>query len=49
MLDDGLSLRQAQAASPTRDYDARYGSDSGFWTTEQFVAAIYNHLRLEAD
>jgi glyoxylase-like metal-dependent hydrolase (beta-lactamase superfamily II) len=49
MLDEGLSLRQTQAASPTRDYDARYGSDSGFWTTEQFVAAIYNHLRLEAD
>ena len=45
MVDQGMSLRQVQAARPTRDYDGRYGADSGFWTTEQFVAAVYRTLR----
>jgi hypothetical protein len=45
MIEEGMSLRQVQAAEPTRDYDGRYGADSGFWTTEQFVAAIYGNLR----
>ena len=44
MVADGMSLRQVQAAQPTRDYDGRYGADSGFWTTEQFVEAIYTNL-----
>jgi cyclase len=44
MIGHGMSLRQVQAARPTRDYDGRYGSDSGFWTTEQFVAAVYRGL-----
>ena len=41
---DGMSLRQVIAAEPTRDYDGRYGADSGFWTTEQFVEAVYLSL-----
>ena len=45
MVDEGMSLRQVQAARPTRDYDGRYGSDSGFWTTQAFVEAVYNNLR----
>ena len=45
MVDAGMSLRQVQAAGPTRDYDGRYGADSGFWTTEQFVEAVYENLR----
>jgi cyclase len=49
MVDEGLSLRQVQAAAPTRDYDGRYGSDSGFWTTEQFVVAIYDYLRAASE
>ena len=44
MIDAGMSLRQVQAAEPTRDYDARYGADGGFWTTQQFVAAVYRNL-----
>jgi cyclase len=44
MVDSGMSLRQVLAAEPTRDYDGRYGADSGFWTTEQFVEAIYQNL-----
>jgi cyclase len=44
MIDRGMSLRQVKAARPTRDYDGRYGSDAGFWTTEQFVEAVYGNL-----
>ena len=40
----GMSLRQVKASQPTRDYDGRYGADSGFWTTEQFVEALYRNL-----
>jgi cyclase len=47
MIDLGLSLRQAQAAKPTADYDGRYGATSGRWTTEQFVAAAYESLKNE--
>lgn len=44
MVGHGMSLRQVRAAEPTRDYDGRYGSDSGFWTTAQFVEAVYINL-----
>lgn len=44
MIDSGMSLRQVQAAQPTSDYDGRYGADSGFWTTAQFVEAVYRNL-----
>jgi glyoxylase-like metal-dependent hydrolase (beta-lactamase superfamily II) len=44
MVDRGMTLEEVQAARPTRDYDARWGADSGFWTTEAFVAAIYQNL-----
>ncbi len=44
MIEMGMSLRQVQAAKPTRDYDGRYGADNGFWTTEQFVDAVYRSL-----
>jgi cyclase len=44
MIEMGMTLNQVKAAQPTRDYDARYGADSGFWTTEQFVEAVYRNL-----
>ena len=44
MADAGMSLEQVQAAQPTMDYDGRYGSDSGFWTTVQFIAAVYENV-----
>jgi cyclase len=44
MLNDGMTLEQVKAARPTRDYDPRYGSTSGFWTTENFVEAVYRSL-----
>jgi glyoxylase-like metal-dependent hydrolase (beta-lactamase superfamily II) len=45
MIEMGMTLRQVQAAQPTADYDGRYGATSGFWTTEQFVAAAYESLK----
>jgi cyclase len=47
MIDMGMSSAQVQAARPTRDYDGRYGADSGFWTTQQFVEAVYRSLAAE--
>ncbi len=47
MREMGMTLRQVQAAKPTADYDGRYGATSGFWTTEQFVAAAYESLKNE--
>ncbi len=44
MIDRGMTLEEVQAARPTQDYDARWGRDSGFWTTTQFVEAVYRNL-----
>ncbi len=40
----GLSLEELKAARLSREYDLLYGSDSGFWTTEQFIETIYAEL-----
>jgi glyoxylase-like metal-dependent hydrolase (beta-lactamase superfamily II) len=45
LVDRGLTLAQVKAANPTLGYRARYGSDTGPWTTDMFVEAIYNDLR----
>jgi glyoxylase-like metal-dependent hydrolase (beta-lactamase superfamily II) len=45
MVDKGLTLEQVKAANPTRGYRTRYGSDTGPWTTDMFVEAVYNELR----
>jgi glyoxylase-like metal-dependent hydrolase (beta-lactamase superfamily II) len=44
MVKKGLTLDQVKAARPTRDYDPRYGSTSGAWTTDMFVEAAYKSL-----
>lgn len=44
MIDKGMSLRQVQASRPTLDYDGLYGADTGSWTTEMFVEAVYASL-----
>jgi glyoxylase-like metal-dependent hydrolase (beta-lactamase superfamily II) len=45
MISRGMTLAQIKAARPTRDYDGRYGSTTGEWTTERFVEAVYQSLR----
>ena len=39
-----MTLDQIKAARPTRDWDARYGTDTGPWTTSMFVEAAYKSL-----
>jgi glyoxylase-like metal-dependent hydrolase (beta-lactamase superfamily II) len=45
MIRQGMTLEQIQRSSPTSGYSTRYGSDSGPWTTNQFVEAIYRSLK----
>lgn len=40
----GLTLAQVKAERPTMDFDGRYGSTTGDWTTEMFVEAVYASL-----
>jgi glyoxylase-like metal-dependent hydrolase (beta-lactamase superfamily II) len=44
MISRGMTLEQVKAAKPTMDYDGRYGSDTGRWTTDMFVEAVYKSL-----
>jgi glyoxylase-like metal-dependent hydrolase (beta-lactamase superfamily II) len=39
------TLEQIKASAPARGYVRRYGSDTGPWTTDNFVEAIYRSLR----
>jgi glyoxylase-like metal-dependent hydrolase (beta-lactamase superfamily II) len=44
MISRGLTLPQVHAARPTRDFDGRYSTNTGAWTTERFVEAVYQSL-----
>src|SRR5687767_8738231 len=44
MITRGMTLDQIKAARPTYEYDGRYGSTSGAWTTDMFVEAAYRDL-----
>ena len=44
MVRKGMTPAQVKAARPTLDYDTRYGSTTGFWTTDMFVEAVYRSL-----
>jgi cyclase len=41
----GMTLAQVKTARPTMDFDGRYGSTTGSWTTEMFVEAVYSSLK----
>jgi len=45
MVKKGLTLEQVKAARPTMDFDGRYGSNTGSWTTAMFVEAVYRSLK----
>ncbi len=40
----GMTLDQVRSARPTFEYDARFGADSGLWTTAMFVDTVYRNL-----
>jgi glyoxylase-like metal-dependent hydrolase (beta-lactamase superfamily II) len=44
MVGKGMTLDQIKAANPTVGYRKRYGADSGPWTTDMFVDAVYKGL-----
>ncbi len=45
LVEQGMTLAEVQAANPTAGYRGRYGVESGPWTTDMFVEAIYNSLK----
>ena len=45
LKDKGMTLEQVKAARPTLDFDGRYGSTTGPWTTDMFVEAVYRSLQ----
>ena len=44
LVKKGMTLEQVKAERPSRDYDARYGAESGAWTTDQFIEAVFTSL-----
>ena len=40
----GMTLEQVKASRPVRDYEGRYGASSGFWTTDNFIEAVYRSI-----
>jgi hypothetical protein len=45
LIRQGKTLEQVKAARPTMDFDGRFGSTTGLWTTDMFVEAVYNSLK----
>jgi glyoxylase-like metal-dependent hydrolase (beta-lactamase superfamily II) len=48
MIKSGATLEQVKAARVTADYDTRYGANTGPWTTDMFVEAVYTSLKQAA-
>jgi cyclase len=44
LIHKGMTLQQVKEANPAQGYRRQYGSDSGPWTTDMFVTAIYKSL-----
>ncbi len=44
----GMTLQQVKAANPTAGYRKRWGAESGPWTTDMFIEAVYNGLQSPA-
>jgi glyoxylase-like metal-dependent hydrolase (beta-lactamase superfamily II) len=45
LIDEGLTLEQVIERRPTFGYEARFGSDTGPWTTKMFIEAVYRSLK----
>jgi cyclase len=45
MVKKGMTIEQVKAARPTMDFDGRYGSNTGSWTTAMFVEVVYRSLK----
>jgi glyoxylase-like metal-dependent hydrolase (beta-lactamase superfamily II) len=45
MIKKGMTLDQVKKAKPTEDWDPRFGSTTGPYTTDMFVEAVYTSLK----
>jgi hypothetical protein len=45
LMDKGQTLAQIKAARVSLDFDGRYGSTAGTWTTDMFIEAVYRSLQ----
>jgi glyoxylase-like metal-dependent hydrolase (beta-lactamase superfamily II) len=45
LIKAGKTLEQVKASSPASGFIRRYGSNTGPWTTEMFVEAVYKSLK----
>ena len=45
LIGKGMTLDQIKAAKPTMDFDGRYGSNTGPWTTAMFIESVYKSLK----
>jgi hypothetical protein len=43
-IKNGKTLAQIKTAKLTMDFDGRYGSSTGLWTTDMFIDAVYRSL-----
>jgi cyclase len=44
LIGKGMTLQQVKAADPTKGFRQRYGAETGPWTTDMFVEAVYTSL-----
>jgi len=44
LIKKGMTLEQIKKAKPAEGYSKQYGSDTGPWTTDMFVTAVYRSL-----
>lgn len=45
LIAHGADLQRVLAARPAQGFEARFGSDTGAWTTQDFVTAVYQSLQ----
>ena len=39
-----MTLQQVKAADPAKGFKKRYGAETGPWTTDMFVEAVFKSL-----
>jgi glyoxylase-like metal-dependent hydrolase (beta-lactamase superfamily II) len=44
LMASGRTVEQVKAADPAKGFRTRYGSDTGAWTTDMFIEAVYGSL-----
>jgi glyoxylase-like metal-dependent hydrolase (beta-lactamase superfamily II) len=44
MIKQGKTLGQVKEGSPVKAYETQYGSNTGPWTTDMFIEAVYKSL-----